>query len=116
MATFLKSAGNVLAGSGFLAMLTHPAVYAVVAAGVAGTVLTQAALHYGPLSVSQPLMVIVDPVVSIILGVWLYGEHFTPAPLRIAAATVGFTAMALGVVFLSRTAPSFEVPEAGAAP
>ncbi len=116
MASFLKSAGNVLAGSGFLAMLTHPAVYAVVAAGVVGTVLTQAAQHYGPLSVSQPLMVIVDPVVSIILGVWLYGEQFTPAPLRLAAATVGFTAMALGVVFLSRTAPSFEVPEAGAAP
>ena len=34
-------------------------------------VLVQAALHVGPLSVSQPLLVIVDPCVSVILSIWL---------------------------------------------
>jgi len=81
-----------------------------------GTVLTQAALHHGPLAVSQPLMVIVDPVVSIVLGVWLYGEHFTAQPVQIAAGAVGFATMATGVVLLSRNAPSFEGHQPSPAP
>ena len=56
--------------------------------GIAGVLLEQAALHVGPISVSQPLMVIVDPVVSIVLGVWLFGEQFTHDPLVLAVAAV----------------------------
>jgi hypothetical protein len=74
---------------------------------VIGTVLTQAALHVGPLAVSQSVMVISNPFVSIVLGVWLYGEHFTGGPLRLTAAAVSFAAMIAGVVLLARTAPSF---------
>ncbi len=74
--------------------------------GIIGTVLTQAALHVGPLGVSQPLMVIVNPVVSIGLSVWLYGEHFTGGA-RKSPPGMGFALMVVGVVFLARTAPSF---------
>jgi drug/metabolite transporter (DMT)-like permease len=116
LATFIKSTTDVLAADGPLAMLEHGAVYGIVAAGIAGTVLTQAALHYGPLGVSQPLMVIVNPFVSVILGVWLYGEHFTPAPLRVTLGVLGFAVMVVGVVFLSRTAPSFEAYEPATSP
>lgn len=108
LATFLKSATDVLAVHGIPRMLAHGAVYGLVLAGIASTVLTQAALHYGPLAVSQPLMVIVNPFVSIILGVWLYGEHFSGGVFKIAVAAVSFAAMVVGVVFLARTAPSFE--------
>jgi hypothetical protein len=107
LATFLKSATEVLATNGVPAMVVRGAVYGVVVAGIAGTVLTQAALHYGPLAVSQPLMVIVNPFVSIILGVWLFGEHFVGGPFQIGLGALGFAAMVVGVVFLARTAPSF---------
>jgi drug/metabolite transporter (DMT)-like permease len=105
-ATFLKSATDTLGSRGIVATLEHGAIYGVVVAGIAGTVLTQAALHYGPLSVSQPMMVIVNPTFSIILGVWLYGEHFKGSAARIVLAAAGFVAMAVGVVMLARTAPS----------
>ncbi len=108
LATFLKSATDVLAADGAPAVLVHGAVYGVVVAGIVGTVLTQAALHYGPLAVSQPFMVIVNPFVSILLGVWLYGEHFVGGPLQIGLGAFGFAAMVVGVVFLAKTAPSFE--------
>jgi multidrug transporter EmrE-like cation transporter len=108
MATFIKSATDVLATHGPLAMLEHGAVYGIILAGIVGTVLTQAALHHGPLGVSQPVMVIVDPFVSVILGVWLYGEHFNPSPVRVTLGVLGFAVMVVGVVFLGRTAPSFE--------
>jgi drug/metabolite transporter (DMT)-like permease len=114
LATFLKSATELLGTKGVLSMLAHGAIYGVIAAGVVGTVLTQAALHCGPLAVSQPLMVIVDPFVSILLGVWLFGEHFEGSPVKIVAGAVGFAVMIVGVVFLARTAPSFEATPATA--
>jgi len=117
LATFLKSATDVLAGHGVPGVLTHAAVYGVVITGILGTVLAQAALHRGPLAVSQSLMVIVDPVVSIVLGVWLYGEHFEGGPVRISLGALGFTAMVVGVVFLASTAPSLAAtPEAPSTP
>ena len=49
-------------------------------------------------------MVIIDPVVSIALSVWLFGEHFIPNGW-LAAAAAGFVAMCVGVVYLTRKAP-----------
>jgi drug/metabolite transporter (DMT)-like permease len=80
-------------------------VYALIAATVIGTLLQQAALHVGPLSVSQPLLVVVDPLASIILSVWLFDEHFTDSPAKISVAVLAFAVMAAGVTALSRTAP-----------
>jgi hypothetical protein len=56
-------------------------------------------------------MVIVDPFVSVILGVWLYGEQFTPSVGRVTLGALGFGVMVVGVVFLGRTAPSFASSE-----
>jgi hypothetical protein len=92
---------------GPLVLVLHGATYGLVATGIIGTIYTQAALHYGPLAVSQPVMLISNPLVSIILSVWLFGEHFTGGPPRIAAAAASFAAMITGVVLLARTAPSF---------
>jgi drug/metabolite transporter (DMT)-like permease len=116
LATFLKSATEVLGTKGLLSMLAQGAIYGVVAAGIVGTVLAQAALHVGPLSVSQPLMVIVDPFTSIVLGVWLFGERFVGGPGKIVGGAIGFGVMIVGVVFLARTAPSFEATPAAATP
>jgi drug/metabolite transporter (DMT)-like permease len=107
-ATFVKSVTDVLGTSGVTAVIERGAVYGLLVAGVVGTVLTQAALHYGPLRVSQPVMVIVNPLVSIILGVWLFGEHFDGGAVKIAFGVAGFGAMAVGVAGLARTAPSLE--------
>jgi drug/metabolite transporter (DMT)-like permease len=106
LATFLKSVSDIVGVHGPLAILVHGATYGLIATGIIGTIFTQAALHYGPLAVSQPVMVISDPFVSIILGVWLYGEHFTGGALRFVAAAASFAAMIVGVVLLARTAPS----------
>lgn len=105
-ASFLKSATDLLGHDGVLAMLGQGAVYGVVVVGIATLLLTQAALHRGPLAVSQPLMLIVNPVASIALGVWVFGEHFEGGWWKIVAGATGFAVMAVGVVLLGRTAPS----------
>jgi hypothetical protein len=109
-ATFLKSATDALAAFGIAGLLTRWPVYALIAAGVGGTLLEQAALHVGPLSVSQPILVIINPLASIILSVWLFDERFTNSPAKITIAVMSFAVMAAGVTMLTRTAPQDVTP------
>jgi hypothetical protein len=112
MAAFLKATTNVLAALGPLGVLEHWPMYALVASGVLGSVLQQAALQGGPLSTSQPLIVLVDPVVAIVLSAWIFDEHFTMSVAQRIVAGVAFCIMATGVTILSRTAPSDLGPSA----
>jgi EamA domain-containing membrane protein RarD len=57
------------------------------------------------LSVSQPLLAIVNPLASIILSIWLFDERFTDSPTRIAMAALAMAVLAVAVIALSRTAP-----------
>jgi drug/metabolite transporter (DMT)-like permease len=120
MAVFIKATTDTLSMFGILGMLSRWPVYALAAAALAGTLLEQAALHAGSLSVSQPLLVVVNPLASIALSIWLFEEHFTSSPARIAIAVASFAAMAAGVVELSRAAPQDLAPSrpaaSGAAP
>jgi len=111
-ATFLKAATHTLTAFGVTGLLTRWPVYALIGAGIAGTLLEQAALHVGPLSVSQPILVIVNPFASIVLSVWLFDERFTDSPLKVTAAVLSFAVMAAGVVMLTRTAPQDLTPAA----
>jgi drug/metabolite transporter (DMT)-like permease len=104
-ATFIKSATDDAAQGGLAGLFTHWSVYAVAVGGAAGVVLEQAALQGGPLRVSQPLIVITDPVVSIALSVWLFEEYFEMNAAALAAAATGFCVMCAGVVVMSLTAP-----------
>ncbi|MBV8929471.1 MAG: hypothetical protein JO152_10145, partial [Mycobacteriaceae bacterium] len=111
-ATFLKAATDTLTAFGIPGMLVRWPVYALIGAGIAGTLLEQIALHVGPLSVSQPMLVIINPIVSIILSIWLFDERFTNSPVQIAVAVASFAVMAAGVTMLTRTAPADLRPSA----
>ncbi len=106
MAAFIKATTDVLANDGVIGTLEHWPVYALILAGVIGSVLQQAMLQAGPLSVSQPLVVVVDPAVAIVLSVWIFDERFTVNNLQRAAAAAAFCVMTIGVVVLSRSAPT----------
>ena len=106
MAAFIKATTDVLAASGPLGTLAHWPLYALIACGVLGSVLQQAALQVGPLSVSQPLIVVVDPAVAIVLSALIFDEQFTVSLAQRVIAGVAFCVMAAGVTLLSRSAPT----------
>jgi drug/metabolite transporter (DMT)-like permease len=106
MAAFIKATTNVLATSGLVHLLAYWPTYALVVSAVLGSVLQQAALQTGPLSVSQPLIVVVDPAVAIVLSVWIFDERFTVDLAQKTLAGLAFCVMAIGVTMLSRTAPT----------
>ena len=106
VATFIKATTDTLTEFGVAGMFTRWPIYALTAGSVAALFLMQAALHVGPLRASQPFLVIVDPIVSIALSVWLFGEHFTSRAAVLALAAAGFAVMCAGVVVLTQTAPA----------
>jgi len=106
VATFIKATTDTLTQFGVAGMFTRWPVYALAAGSVAALFLMQAALHVGPLRASQPFIVIVDPIVSIALSVWLFSERFTSDGAVLALAAAGFAVMCAGVVVLTQTAPA----------
>jgi drug/metabolite transporter (DMT)-like permease len=116
VATFIKATTNTLTQYGVAGMFNHWPVYALAVTGLAAEILNQAALHVGPLSVSQPFIVIVDPIVSIALSVWIFGETFTPDVARLAVGSFAFAAMCGAVIVLVRSAPATMDPGPDPAP
>ncbi len=115
-AAFVKAATEVLAHHGWSGLFLHWPVYAVVASGVLGTVLLEAAFAVGPLAASQSALLIVDPLASIALGVELFGEQLNNSPIAIAFEALFLGAMFTGVVLLSRWAPPEMVARTGRSP
>ena len=110
VATLVKTMTDTWSQFGVAGMFLHWPVYALAAAGLAAEVVHQMALKAGPLSISQPLLVIIDPIVSIGLSVWIFGEYFTADAPRLALASLAFVIMCAAVVVLTRTAPATMSP------
>jgi hypothetical protein len=106
VAAFIKATTDTLTQYGLGGMFAHWPIYALAVAGLAAEYLNQAAFHVGPLSASQPFLVVVDPIVSIALSVWIFDERFTDDALRVVIAAVAFAAMCVAVLVLVRTAPA----------
>ena len=105
-ATIIKATTDSLAEFGVLGMFTRWPVYALVVGGVTGTFLQQVALHVGPLSISQPCIVLVDPMVSIVLSVWVFAEVFTENAVRLTFGIIAFAVMCVSATVLARTTPA----------
>jgi hypothetical protein len=106
VATFIKAMTDTLTQFGPLGMFTHWPVYALIVASIVAELLDQTALHVGPLSISQPLIVLVDPIVSIVLSVWVFAEVFTENALRLTVGAAAFVVMCAAATVLARTTPA----------
>ena len=104
-ASFVKQLTDTLQLHGLLGALAHWPLYALVVSGILGAVLTQAAFNAGPLSASQPALLIVDPLASILLGVLIFGEHLDSTGAAVVGAAAALLVMCVGVVLMSRWAP-----------
>ena len=108
VATFIKATTDTMTQFGVTGMFPHWPLYALAVTGLAAEFLNQAALHVGPLSVSQPFIVIVDPIVSIALSVWIFGETFTADVARLAVGSFAFAAMCVAVTVLRSECPGHD--------
>lgn len=101
VAVLLKLTIDALPG-GLLPLATSWAPWVMVACGVGAVLVNQRAYQTTRLSVSMPILNIVDVIVALVLAVVVFGETVSLAPPTLAAQGLGLVLMALGVVRLAR--------------
>jgi hypothetical protein len=100
-AALLKSASGTFAAHGFTAFLGAWQTYAFALTGVAAVLLLENALQAGPLAAAQPALTIGDAVVSLTLGITLFGERVRTGWWLVPEVGGGLLIVA-GVLVLSR--------------
>ncbi|HTU38114.1 MAG TPA: DMT family transporter [Acidimicrobiales bacterium] len=91
------------AANDWTTLFVHWQTYGVVVFGLLGLFLTQNAFHAGPLAASQSTLVLVDPLVSICLGIALYGDSLRTGGAYGPLEAISLLVMFMGAVFLSNS-------------
>jgi len=87
---------------GWHALLTVPAPYVLIALAATLTVLQQSAFQAGALQASVPIMLVGEPVVAVVLGVVVLGEHVAVRGPAALVLVIAVGAMAAAAVALGR--------------
>lgn len=86
---------------GLVAVLSHWQTYGVALTGLVGLVLSQHALEAGPVAASQSALLVVNPISSIVMGVWLFGDHLHTGGFRLGIELVALIVMFAFLLLLS---------------
>ncbi len=92
---------TILIGQGWGHVLTDWVPYALVATGAVGLFLIQSSFHAGPITASQAALTIVDPVASVIIGIYLYHDHLNTAGWRLPVEMAAVVVVVFGIILLS---------------
>lgn len=94
----LLAATVALFKHGVLTALTAWQPYAMAVASIAGLMLVQSAYQAGPLAASMPVMDTANPMISIAIGVAIFGESIDTAPWHLAGGAAGLVLLLVGIV------------------
>lgn len=78
-------------------------IWGMAVAGLLGIFLTQNAFHAGPVTASQSTLVIVDPLVSLLIGIGLFGDNLQTQGARGPLESLALIVLFGGVYFLARS-------------
>lgn len=95
---------------GLVVPLQHGHLYAAVATGLAGVVLTQNALKAGALPAPVAVLTLGDPLLGLAVGLLWLGETITATPGALAGEVVALGVMVGGVVILARQSSAVTAP------
>lgn len=96
--------GHVLNG-GVLHTLTTWAPYVLVVVSIGGLLVNQSAYQAGDLRLSLPTFTVLEPIVAILIGQLLFGEHIASASGDRIGELAGLAVMAWGVFWLTAGVP-----------
>ncbi|MHA0289709.1 DMT family transporter [Mycobacterium sp. C3-094] len=108
VAVLTKLVMHVLIHEGVLAVLVTPVPYLLVVLGVIAVLLQQSAFHAGSLQTSVPTMLTLEPVIAVVLGAVVLGEHLDVGRLDAVALAISTLAMAAGTIALGRDEGAYE--------
>ncbi len=108
VAVLTKLVMHVLTHDGLRAVLSTPVLYLLAALGVVAMLLQQSAFHAGSLQTSVPTMLVLEPVVAVLIGAVVLGEHFDVGRWEAVAIAVSTLAMAAATIALGRDEGAYE--------
>jgi hypothetical protein len=97
-----EATSHRLSSHGVVPMLASGAPYALIVVSIAGFLLNQSAFQAGALRWSLPTITVVEPLVAIMIGAFMFGEHIATSPAARLGEITGLVAMTAGIVILSR--------------
>lgn len=111
VAVLTKIVMYLLTHDGVVSVLSAPAVYLVVLLvllGVTAVLLQQSAFHAGSLQTSVPTMLVLEPVIAVVLGAVVLGEHLTVNGIKAVVITIALAAMTAATIALGRDEGALE--------
>ena len=96
---------------GVLHALGTWAPYALVIVGALGLLLNQSAFQAGSISLSLPIMTVLEPVTAILIGQVLFNEHIASGTVPTIGEILGLVITAGGVFALARHATEIEASD-----
>ncbi|MGV0644239.1 DMT family transporter [Mycolicibacterium sp. XJ879] len=108
VAVLTKVVMHILTHTGLLAVISTPIPYLLVALGVIAVFLQQSAFHAGSLQTSVPTMLVLEPVIAVVLGAVVLGEHMTVNGVKAVAITIAVVAMTASTIALGREEGALE--------
>ena len=108
VAVLTKLVMHVLTHEGVRALLTTPVLYLLLVIAVFATFLQQSAFHAGSLQTSVPTMLVLEPVIAVVLGAVVLGEHLDVSRVDAVLITISAVAMAAATIALGRDEGAYE--------
>ncbi len=102
-AALTKTLTSLLRTGGWAHLFAHWDPYMIAVSGGAGLFVLQSALHAGPITASRTANVTVNPLVSILIGVYAFGEQLRSGAVFIGLDVLAMAVMCVGVVVLVRS-------------
>jgi drug/metabolite transporter (DMT)-like permease len=112
-AALTKACGHLL-DQGIKHLATSWKPYALMTGGISGTVIDQSAYQAGPLNWSLPILTVADPVVSIAIGAFVFGEGIEIDGFAPVIEAIALAVMTIGVFMLSNSRLVARTKEEGA--
>jgi drug/metabolite transporter (DMT)-like permease len=108
VAVLTKLVMHLLTHDGVRALLTTPVLYLLTVLGVVAVFLQQSAFHAGSLQTSVPTMLVLEPLIAVVLGAVVLGEHMDVSRLDAVLITAATVAMAAATIALGRDEGAYE--------
>jgi hypothetical protein len=102
-AALAKTMTWLLGHGGVPHLFATPDPYLIALSGASGLFVLQGALHAGPVPASRTANVVVNPLVSIVIGVTAFGEHLRSGPVFVALDVVAIAILCSGIAILARS-------------
>lgn len=102
-AALTQAVSTELVRRGAVHVLLTWQLYALVVAGLGTLLLVQSAFQAAPLRCSLPILTVVDPVVSVLIGSLAFGEQIHSSAIDVVLEVVGMLILSKGVFLLGRS-------------